>query len=221
MKTQTNNQKLIIFDWGGVIESHKDGEYNINKALISLFKRLNSKLQEEQIIEIYNECSIDNNGSYISEYDNINDVENWFNRLKEKLNLNCSFNEFCKIYEEETSKVDYYKDVIEYAHSLKQYCNIAILSNLNYIDKKRIDMQVNLKKFDYVFLSFELKCRKPNSRIYEIVEETYNTNPNNILFIDDQDKNIASARKRGWNTCMAYGYELNKIKEAVNNFLQD
>ena len=52
-------------------------------------------------------------------------------------------------------KVDYYKDVVEFEKSLKNKCYIGILSNLNIYDKDRIDKQLGLKDYDYVFLSFE------------------------------------------------------------------
>lgn len=80
-------------------------------------------------------------------------------------------------------------------------------------------MQVNLKEFDYVWLSFELGLRKPDERIYKVVEEQCKIKPNNIMFIDDREDNIEAARNRGWNTCNATGHELDKIKESVNRFL--
>ena len=222
MKIQTNNyRKMVVFDWGGVIESHLDGEYNFYYAIKNIFKRLDVCLDDDQIIKLYNECSIDDNGSYISECDNVNDVKKWFERIKLKFSLKCDFLDFCKIYDEETSKILYYQDVVKFAHSLKKYCSIAILSNLNYLDKKRINLQVDLSKFDNVFLSFELKCKKPDFKIYKIVEQTSDVSPENILFIDDKLENIESARKRGWKTCQAYGYELDRIKEEVSNFLND
>lgn len=116
-------------------------------------------------------------------------------------------------------KVDYYKEVVEYAHSLKDKCKIGILSNLSYLDKERIDRQVNLNMFDYVWLSFDLKCRKPDEIIYEKVEVDLKCENKNILFIDDTLVNIEIAKKRGWNTCHASGYELDKIKESVEAFL--
>ena len=102
---------------------------------------------------------------------------------------------------------------------MKEKCKIGILSNLSYLDKQRLDKQVNLKQFDYVWLSFELKCRKPDEKIYKIVEEDCKINPEDILFIDDCKENIETAKKLGWNTCNAYGYELDKIKEKVEKFL--
>lgn len=117
-------------------------------------------------------------------------------------------------------KVDFYKEVVEFIHSLKDKCYIGILSNLGYLDKKRINYQVDLNKFDYTWLSFELECRKPNPKIYEMVENECHLNSNHILLIDDTKENIEIAKKRGWNTCQAFGYELDKIKEFVLEFLE-
>lgn len=118
------------------------------------------------------------------------------------------------------SSVKYYKDVVEYAHSLKGRCKIAILSNLMPFDKKRIDDQYNLSKFDFVYLSFEVEMRKPNRDIYEYVLNDLGVKPEQILFIDDDSQNISMAKQCGWNTCQAFGYELNKIKAAVDTFLK-
>ena len=126
-----------------------------------------------------------------------------------------------KSLEEELTSVKYYKDVVEFAHSLKDKCKIAILSNLMLFDKKRIDDQYDLSKFDYVYLSFELGMRKPNKKIYEYVLNDLNVKPENILFIDDDYNNIVSARECGWNTCQAFGYELDRIKDDVHKFLEE
>ena len=127
--------------------------------------------------------------------------------------------EFAKVYDEEKGKVVYYKDVIETAKKLKKYCKIGILSNLMFLDKERLDKQVKLKEFEYVWLSFELNCQKPDDKIYEIVEKDCKIKPSNILFIDDCRDNIEIAKKRGWNTCLASGYELDKIKNSIDKFL--
>lgn len=44
--------------------------------------------------------------------------------------------------------------------------------------------------------------------------------PKNILFIDDDTNNILIAKECGWNTCQAFGYELDKIKSSVEEFLK-
>lgn len=213
------DEKLVIFDWGGVIESHREGEHNIDIAKTNIIKRFNSSLSDNEILIRYNSCDGSSINNHINTVNTIEKVKEWFERIKTSTEIDCTFEEFCEVYEEEYMKVFYYKDVVQYIHSLKDKCKIGILSNLCYLDKKRIDMQTDLKQFDYVWLSFELKYRKPDNQIYEIVENTCNTKPENILFIDDKKINIDTAKQRGWNTHQAFGYELDTIKIAVNEFL--
>lgn len=214
------NKKLVIFDWGGIVESHRDGEYNFRTAIINFIKRFYNENVTQEMLKKYSFFSPNTDGKEISEVGDIEGVMEWFNRVKTNFNFECTFEEFCGIYEEEFMKIDYYRDVVEYAHSLKDKCLIGILSNLCYLDKNRIDMQFNLSKFDFVWLSFELECRKPNAKIYELVEKDCNIKPENILFIDDTLGNLLTAKERGWNICHAYGYELDKIKKEINMFLE-
>ena len=210
--------KIVIFDWGGVIESHRDGEYNIRTAIVNLMKKYGCKLPDNEIIDIYSKC--DRLKYNMSVYSDSTLVNEWFEGVKTKLGLNCNLDEFVNSYYEDFKKIHYYKDVVEYAHSLKEKCKIGIFSNLMMIDAERIDLQVNLEKFDYVFLSFEIGHRKPEVEAYDIVEKTTKIKPENILFIDDMNQNLEVPKERGWNTCNAFGYELDKIKEAVDNFLK-
>lgn len=216
-----NINKIVIFDWGGIIESHREGEYNIREAIKDLMKKFNCKLSDQEIIDIYSSCSILNDNTSIGTYNDDSKTIEWFNNVKSKLNLDCSIDEFIQAYYEDYKKIYYYKDVVKYAHSLKDICNTAIFSNLMKLDGKRINDQVNLSMFDYVFLSYELGYRKPDVEAYEKVEKALKINPNNILFIDDTKENIEMAKQRGWNTCHSYGYELDKIKQSVNKFLDD
>lgn len=135
------------------------------------------------------------------------------------MNINVPYEEFKKSYEEEMTSVKYYQDVVDYAHSLRSKCKIAILSNLMFSDKKRINDQYDLSKFDYVYLSFALEMKKPDKKIYEYVLNDLKTSPDKILFIDDETNNILMAKECGWNTCQAFGYELDKIKKSVDDFL--
>ena len=38
-----NYNKIVIFDWGGIIESHRKGEYNLDVAVENLIKHFNPK----------------------------------------------------------------------------------------------------------------------------------------------------------------------------------
>lgn len=207
------NEKLVIFDWGGVIESHDKKDYCIRKATIDFFKSFGINLTDDEIIEKYYNCcnNLTNEGDY-------NEL---FNKIKNALNMDCTIDEFAKRYNKYTYKTDFYKEVVDYAHSLNDRCKIGILSNLNPFDKERLDYQVNLSKFDYVWLSFELNCLKPNSKIYDIVDKDLSISNENILFIDDLEKNLEIPKMKGWRTCQAVGTELDKIKYYIEEFLKD
>ncbi len=207
--------KIVIFDWGGVIESHRDGEYNIKIAQSDLLKKYGCKLDEKEKVQI--ESKIHSNMGISSDFTYI---QKWFEEIKANLGLTCNLDEFINSYDEDLKKVHYYKDVVAYAHSLKERCKIGIFSNLMMIDERRINAQVDLEKFDFVFLSFKIGHIKPEEIAYEIVEKTTKIKPENILFIDDMKENVEVAKSRGWQTCNAFGYELDKIKEAVEHFLE-
>lgn len=44
--------KIVIFDWGGVVESHREGEYNCAQVTINIVKKLNPKIEENEIDKI-------------------------------------------------------------------------------------------------------------------------------------------------------------------------
>ena len=202
---------------GGVVESHREGEENVFKARERVIKRLgNKEIEDEEINDRYQEINKRTTIGAINEMDKIYE---WYEKIKKEIGFYVDFNEFVKVYEEEFNKIYYYKDVVNFITSLEGKCSLGVLSNLLYIDRNRINKHMNLKRFNYVWLSFELGCRKPEAKIYKIVEKECGFETNNILFIDDDKDNILMAKKRGWNVCRACGYELDKIKSAVYKFL--
>lgn len=211
-------KKVVVFDWGGIVDSHEDNFKDLNDAKIRLIRRYNKELSDDDILKRWTDLTSD--GICIGSTNKEKDIINWVNLLQNNMNIKVPFNEFKKSYEEEYSKIKYYKDVVDYAHSLKSKCEIAILSNLGPFDKKRIDDQYKLSEFDHVYLSFEVGMHKPDKEIYEYVTKDLNISPKDILLIDDDNSNILAAKEYGWQTCLSYGYELDKIKASVDKFLK-
>ncbi|WP_404307390.1 HAD family hydrolase [Neorhodopirellula lusitana] len=63
--------------------------------------------------------------------------------------------------------------------------------------------------FDHIVLSYEAKSMKPDHAIY-IEAETHaarisGAQPNEILFLDDREENVAAALDRGWNAEVCWG----------------
>ena len=202
--------KLILFDWGNIVESHTAG-YNCYDAFNDLFKACGYSGEKNIFTSL---------GKYkLSSIPSVADFENTYNEIAKEFNFKTTYLEFIKLYKEIFDKIDYYKDVADYEKSLKDKCYIGILSNLTVFDKERLDKQVDLSKYDYVFLSFEMKCKKPNKEIYEKVNEKVPFNPQDILFIDDRQDNIDTAKEFGWKTLRATGLELEKIKMCCEKFI--
>lgn len=209
--------KVVIFDWGGIVESHEYDMKDLNDAKIRMIKRIDSSLSDEEILSKWVNKTPD--GVNIGTVSDLKEVKRYVEFLQKSLGINISYEDFVNLYEEEFKAVKYYKDVVDYAHSLKSRCKIAILSNLMYFDKKRINDQYDLSKFDYVYLSFEIGMRKPDEKIYKYVLDDLKVKLEDILFIDDDYQNILAAKRCGWNICLAFGYELDKIKKSVDDFL--
>ena len=211
--------KIVIFDWGGVIENHNDPEYGWYALTRNIIRRLaNDNSREIQAWGSYlnddnkmvNICSVGNSIEFNKWIDYIAN-ENGFDNDKEK---------FFNVYHEEYSKIYYYKDVVDYMHSLKGRCLVGILSNLVMVDKERLNKQVDFNYIDKLFLSFELGLVKPNDDIYAKVEELSGIDPSNILFIDDREDNVMGAKNRGWNVLRATGEDLELIKKTIEDFIR-
>ena len=97
---------------------------------------------------------------------------------------------------------------------------LGLFSDLIFTCFEALNKHIDLNIFDYVFLSYIEGITKSNIEAFINVESKLEIDVNNILFIDNNETNINNAKERGWNTCLAYGYELDKIKENINKFLE-
>ena len=205
-------KKLILFDWGNIVESHTTG-YTCREAFNDLFKACGYTGNDDIFANL---------GKYkLVCIPTITAFEDVYNQIAKDYNFKTTYIEFIKLYKEIFDKVDYYADVADYEKSLKDKCYIGILSDLTIFDKERLNRQVDLSKYDYVFLSFEMGCKKPSREIYDKVNRQLPFNPEDILFIDDRQDNIDMAKEFGWNTLKATGLELEKIKECCEAFIKE
>lgn len=78
--------------------------------------------------------------------------------------------------------------------------SLGLLTNMNRDFRPRLEAELDLSQFDAVIDSAVEGCRKPEPRVYEIVEERLGVAGESILFLDDFDHNLHPARTRGWST---------------------
>lgn len=62
-----------------------------------------------------------------------------------------------------------------------------------------------LKEFDRDYVSGQMRVIKPDTKIYEMLEQDCGVAPDRLLFTDDRADNIAVAANRGWQTHLFEG----------------
>lgn len=203
-------KKLILFDWGNIVESHTTG-YSCLKAWDDVFYACGFDGDDSPgiLLKKYKSSCIRNTSEFKKTY----------SKIKKEFHLNKTYDEFVNIYYKTFENVEYYKEVADYEKSLKDRCYIGIYSNLTIFDKVRLDKEVDLSQYDYVFLSFEYGLRKPDIKLYEKVQEKLPFKKEDILFIDDRSDNVKTAIEFGWNAFQSTGLELDKIKEKCEEFI--
>jgi putative hydrolase of the HAD superfamily len=90
---------------------------------------------------------------------------------------------------------------------LKKTHRVVLLSNTNSIHRSHFDSMARgynslSDLFHKTYYSFQLYDHKPNLSIFNKVLELENIRPEETLFIDDAQKNIAAARETGMHTML-------------------
>jgi epoxide hydrolase-like predicted phosphatase len=96
----------------------------------------------------------------------------------------------------ENERFDY--GVIEYANELRKKYPLALLSNSESSYLRNILIEKDLEKlFDVILISSEIGVAKPDKEMFEMALSKLGVAPEEVVFIDDQQKNIDAAEKLG------------------------
>lgn len=83
---------------------------------------------------------------------------------------------------------------------LKQIGTVAMLSNTNSIHIEKLMSETEIfNLFNHIYLSYELKCVKPDKEIFEAVIADLKCQASDIYFFDDSMTNINGAKSLGIN----------------------
>lgn len=94
--------------------------------------------------------------------------------------------------------------MVELQAGLKR-CGVPtyILSNTNDLAVEHVRRNFPFfNNFDGYILSYEVRSMKPDSKIYEALEEMSGKRGAEILYIDDRAENIEAGAARGWRTIL-------------------
>jgi len=89
-------------------------------------------------------------------------------------------------------------DMEAFVREMKRKCRIAALSNTNTLHWSYLQEKFDIiSEFDDYFLSFQLRCRKPEKAIYQHALDYYKLPPEKIAYIDDVPSFVAVAQSMG------------------------
>jgi epoxide hydrolase-like predicted phosphatase len=176
--------KAVVFDIGGVLKKTPDLGVNANWE-----KKLNLKSGEidRRLISVWekgrvgtiSEAEVNRHSSEILGISVVDGVAFMDDRWTQYLG---------------TPNVE----LIEYFISLRSRRQTAILSNSFVGARKREEERYHFGEMtDLIIYSHEVGMVKPDPRIYALTCERLRLRPEEIIFLDDKEKNIASSREYG------------------------
>ncbi len=179
---KNNNFKLVLFDIGGVLIEYEkvfttvgQEQHFSNNLIGDTFDKYHREISIGEITprELYLKCIRENNLKADKDYDFI---QSWIN-------------DYLTI-----------KPTYDFLIEISAKYNIGLLSN---IYKGMVELMIEQEiipniDYKYKFLSCDLGMQKPDEVIYQYILDFTQLKPNQILFIDDKNKFIKPAKKKGW-----------------------
>ena len=195
--------RIFLFDLGNVLAKSLDhyGLYNKLNCKISYDEFLQYWWGDDLVLKAHMGLATDDEH-----------VEALLKFCKSDL----SINQFYEIYNSLDNSL--YDETMEIINELKNKgYKVGLLSNLRLMDYKRYEEQIKKINFDYLFLSYEIKCIKPSSDIYLQVIDALNCEAENIIFFDDNQKNVNGAKQLGINAYQVTGENIKEIFYKIIN----
>ena len=107
-----------------------------------------------------------------------------------------------------------------YFHAIEQQIPVYTLSNITEYHVRAIEREWDglLASATGLFLSYEMGCRKPESKIYEMAIERLQVPAEACFFIDDLAENIEAARELGMQAHQFVPENYEVVKEQASAF---
>lgn len=113
-------------------------------------------------------------------------------------------NTFTKIYSDIFTPND---DVIALLPQLRNNHKLFLMSNTDPLHKEYgWEKYEFLNQFNYLVLSFEIGAVKPEEKIYKTVESISQVKPEKLLYIDDIEDYVITAKNLGWDAIQFKNY---------------
>ena len=185
--------KVIVFDLNGVLV-----DWDGISPLISLAE---GTLSEEQARRFYLESP------WVKKFDmGLCSKNDFAAGVVDELKLETSPEEFLEQFI--TWHGSIFPGLSKLLDRLRNRFILACLSNNNELHWKYLTEKTDLaEKFDHIFLSFEMGLIKPAKEAFEHVIHITGYFAEDILFLDDNQEHVATARGLGFQACRISGVD--------------
>jgi len=112
------------------------------------------------------------------------------------------FDFFNVIFLSQTQQGVINQELLKKIDELRKKYKTGIFSNSGFMLKTPFIRAILEKHFDYILSAQDLNLSKTNPEVYPQVAEKFKIKPEEILFIDDQIKNITAAKQIGCQTIL-------------------
>jgi epoxide hydrolase-like predicted phosphatase len=175
--------KVIVFDIGGVLLDWKTAVPKISNLL---------NISEEKMFEELWSHNVDMDLGKFHQDD-------FWKYLSEKYNPSVEAAFLKKTWIEEQPPIENGWRILEEAKKAG-FMIVCLTNNWKDTLERQMEIHENFSLFDRIFNSAYLGERKPNKKVYEIIEDKIGYKGPDIFFIDDVKENCEGAEKLGWHT---------------------
>ncbi len=199
---ETKKIQHLLFDFGGVL-------YQIDQEkTLTLFK---DYIDNKQLIQSLNLNDFLANPFFKKFETGMITAAEFRDAVRNYFNISISNKKFDEFWN--ATLIAPFSDTYKMLNTVKKHYKIHLLSNTNEIHYNYFYPQCRdfLSLFDNEFYSHKIGLMKPDAEVFKYVTKELNTQPENILFIDDLKRNIVSAKSLGLQTYL-FDYDKNRKK---------
>ena len=188
-----NINKILVLDAMGVIYQSCD---DVEELLVPFIKEKGSNIDRKTIENLYTRASL---GEFSS--------EEFWTKVGVDYNLE----------DEYLDRHQLSVGLLDFLSAFKNQVELPIYCLSNDVSEWSIKLRIKFQLDQYLerwFISGDLKVRKPSSGIYDVLIREANVEPAQMLFVDDREKNIATANEFGIQTVLC---KINNSTEEYND----
>lgn len=216
--------KLVVMDWGGVIENHSEEQFLSHNVVRHVLAQFTTEPMPADFNEVFQQAlTVD--GIPINEIGTTKNLKPYLDKLFNACHIEIHpelYIDFMDTYTQLTSDAPYDRELCRYLAGLKERCYVGILSNLTVLDGPRQNRQLGWDNYDYKWLSYETGIMKPQLEAYRLVEKDSALSGGQILFIEDEEANLSLPREQfGWQTYAAQYKGTKGTMDAIERFLAE